>query len=384
MATAEAAAAEAAEAAAAALSEHFELLPSAERATVVCVHGARAAQLLDELRPASVVLYDADLGSVRQIELAQAARPERTIDVYFLLHAESVEEQKYRSSLHAEQQAFQALIRTKARMAVPDEWDGRHAAATAAAADFGAGVAPIGHGNAATRRAGGAAPDKAAARVIVDVREFRSALPNMLHLHGCAVVPVTLEVGDYVLSPDVCVERKSVADLHHSLANGRLYNQAEAMLRYYRRPALLIEFDDGRPFSLQSAGDLGAEIAPHHVSSKLALLLLHFPKLRVVWSRSPAHTVSLFAALKSGQEEPKVEVAAAVGAAHAAGDDNAFNMVPQDVLRTLPGVHAHNYRRLMNAVPNLHALAAASEADLAAAIGAHDAKKLHAFLRREH
>ena len=103
-----------------------------------------------------------------------------------------------------------------------------------------------------------------------------------------------------------------------------------------------------------------------------------------MWSRSPAHTVSLFAALKSGQEEPKVEVAAAVGAAHAAGDDNAFNMVPQDVLRTLPGVHAHNYRRLMNAVPNLHALAAASEADLAAAIGAHDAKKLHAFLRREH
>ena len=238
--------------------------------------------------------------------------------------------------------------------------------------------------NATTRRGGGRQQPRAAGRVVVDMREFRSALPNMLHLHGIEVKPVTLEVGDYVLSPDVCVERKSVADLHHSLANGRLYNQAEAMLRYYRRPALLIEFDDGRPFSLQSAGDLGSEIAPHHVSSKLALLLLHFPKLRVVWSRSPAHTVSLFAALKSGQEEPKVEVAAAVGAAHAAGDDNAFNMVPQDVLRTLPGVHAHNYRRLMNAVPNLHALAAASEADLAAAIGAHDAKKLHAFLRREH
>jgi ERCC4-type nuclease len=26
-----------------------------------------------------------------------------------------------------------------------------------------------------------------------------------------------------------------------SLASGRLYNQAEAMLRYYKRPALLIE-----------------------------------------------------------------------------------------------------------------------------------------------
>ena len=27
----------------------------------------------------------------------------------------------------------------------------------------------------------------------VDVREFRSALPNMLHLHGIGVKPVTLE-----------------------------------------------------------------------------------------------------------------------------------------------------------------------------------------------
>jgi len=29
------------------------------------------------------------------------------------------------------------------------------------------------------------------------MREFRSALPNMLHLHGMLVQPVTLEVGDY-------------------------------------------------------------------------------------------------------------------------------------------------------------------------------------------
>ena len=107
--------------------------------------------------------------------------------------------------------------------------------------------------------------------VVVDVREFMSSLPSILHQSGFKLMPATIEVGDYVLSPDVCVERKSVADLHHSLANGRLYNQAEAMLRYYRRPALLIEFDDGRPFSLQSAGDLGAEIAPHHVSSKLPI-----------------------------------------------------------------------------------------------------------------
>ena len=50
-----------------------------------------------------------------------------------------------------------------------------------------------------------------------------------------------MQVGDYILSPDVCVERKAIPDLVQSLAHGRLYNQCEAMTRYYKRPAVLIE-----------------------------------------------------------------------------------------------------------------------------------------------
>lgn len=37
--------------------------------------------------------------------------------------------------------------------------------------------------------------------------------------------PATLEVGDYVLSPGIVVERKSVPDLLGSLTSGRLYTQ---------------------------------------------------------------------------------------------------------------------------------------------------------------
>ena len=37
--------------------------------------------------------------------------------------------------------------------------------------------------------------------------------------------PVTLLVGDYVLTPAMCVERKSIPDLHQSLNSGRLYQQ---------------------------------------------------------------------------------------------------------------------------------------------------------------
>ena len=88
-------------------------------------------------------------------------------------------------------------------------------------------------------------------QVIVDMREFMSSLPNVLHQKGIRIVPVTLEVGDYVLSPLICVERKSITDLFQSFASGRLYNQVETMARYYKIPVLLIEFSQDKSFSFQ-------------------------------------------------------------------------------------------------------------------------------------
>lgn len=62
----------------------------------------------------------------------------------------------------------------------------------------------------------------------------------------------------------------------------RLYHQAEAMIRHYKTPILLIEFDPARSFSLQSTADLGDDIDPRATMSRLVLLVLHFPKLRCV------------------------------------------------------------------------------------------------------
>lgn len=107
-----------------------------------------------------------------------------------------------------------------------------------------------------------------------------SPLPAVLYGRGMEVVPVTLEVGDFVLSPDICVERKAVPDLISSLDSGRLYTQAVAMCRHYATPVLLIEFDPGRAFALQAAGDLGFDIRASNVASKLIILLLNFPKMR--------------------------------------------------------------------------------------------------------
>ena len=313
------------------------------------------------------------------MDLAADAQPtEHLLHIYFLMLRDSVDEQRYRTALQQEKEAFEGLIFAKGHMALPQDWDGK-GIQMPEHLRLGAFEAK---GNAKTRRFGGqVVKPKEPPSVVIDMREFRSALPNLLHMNGVKVHAMTLEVGDYVLSPDLCVERKSLQDLTQSLASGRLYNQAENMLRFYKRPAMLIEFDEGRQFALVNPSEIGPEISPNSLMSKLALLIIHFPRLRLLWSRRPLHTVSIFAALKENAYEPDPQVAAALGNPEA-GVGQVVNMTPQDILRSMPGVYPHNYRRLMNAFENLQQLSEQSCERLSDVIGPSNGKKLHEFLNR--
>jgi DNA excision repair protein ERCC-4 len=74
-----------------------------------------------------------------------------------------------------------------------------------------------------SRQAGGSSTQPATpSQIVVDMREFRSTLPSLLHAASVLVIPATLIVGDYILSPDICVERKSIPDLFQSFSSGRL------------------------------------------------------------------------------------------------------------------------------------------------------------------
>jgi ERCC4-type nuclease len=110
-----------------------------------------------------------------------------------------------------------------------------------------------------------------------------------------------------------------------------LHSQAESMSKHYKCPCLLIEFDPEKTFELQSKHDLGGDIKIDSISSKvrymlfylnakyknslslfivlqLALLAMHFPKLRVLWSRSPHETLKLFKKLKRYAKIPLLRV----------------------------------------------------------------------------
>lgn len=70
-------------------------------------------RVLHEVEPSFVVLYDAELSFVRQLEIYKACRPGKPLRVYFLIYGGSTEEQKYLTALSKEKKAFEHLIRSE-------------------------------------------------------------------------------------------------------------------------------------------------------------------------------------------------------------------------------------------------------------------------------
>ncbi|OXB57546.1 hypothetical protein ASZ78_009304 [Callipepla squamata] len=295
-------------------------------------------RVLHEVEPRYVVLYDAELTFVRQLEIYKASRPGkplRQVDLVII-------------------KKFVVTVglwfpRERASMVVPEEREGRDETNLDLIRDVRPASVSVD-----TRKAGGQAQAAAQQTVIVDVREFRSELPSLIHRRGIDIEPVTLEVGDYILTPDICVERKSISDLIGSLNNGRLYTQCISMSRYYKRPILLIEFDPNKPFSLIPQGSLRQEISSSDITSKLTLLTLHFPKLRILWCPSPHATAELFEELKQNRPQPDAETAMAVTAdSETLPESDKYNPGPQDFLLKMPGVNAKNCHALMNHVKSI-------------------------------
>ncbi len=241
-----------------------------------------------------------------------------------------------------------------------------------------------------TRIAGGGrlAATAAPPRVVVDVREFRSSLPSLLHGRNMVIVPCMLTVADYVLTPDICIERKSVRDLISSFANGRLYNQAETMLQHYKNPMLLIEFDQNKSFTLEpfadySSGAGAGSLHAQDLQAKLVLLTLAFPRLRIIWSSSPYQTAEIFEELKKQQDEPDPIRAVQIGLNE--GEDpneKTFSQVPQDMLRAVPGVTEKNLQRLTLEVGSIWELANADEDHISALVGKEAGRQICRFFTR--
>jgi DNA excision repair protein ERCC-4 len=359
------------------MEDFFELFDMNELVVVHPYEGDMDEHVLEEVKPRYVIMYEPDAAFIRRIEVYRSSHSDRNIKVYFMYYGGSVEEQRYLSAVRREKDAFTKLIRERGNMAIT---------LTSAAMDPQETFLRTIN----TRIAGGGrlAVTTAPPRVVVDVREFRSSLPSLLHGQNIVLVPCMLTVGDYVLTPQICIERKSVRDLISSFTNGRLFNQVEAMMEHYKSPMLLIEFDANKSFTLEPFADFTSVSnqspnATPDLQSKLVMLTLAFPRLRIIWSSSPYQTAEIFAELKKQQDEPDPVKAVSIGLED--GEDaqaRTFNQVPQDMLRVVPGINEKNLVTLTLQVGSLFELANMEEEGINAIVGKAAGRQIWRFFNR--
>ncbi|RJE19189.1 DNA repair protein [Aspergillus sclerotialis] len=398
------------------MEDFYELYDMGDLIMIHPYDGDMDEHILEEVRPRYIIMYEPDPAFIRRVEVYRSSHVGRNVRVYFLYYGGSVEEQRYLSAVRREKDSFTKLIKEKGNMALTITHDKN---LDDPQEQFLRTVN--------TRIAGGGrlAATASPPRVVIDVREFRSALPSLLHGNNMIVVPCQLTVGDYILTPDICVERKSVRDLITSLRNGRLYNQAETMLQHYKNPLLLIEFDQNKSFtfdafasastpgtnfltdygfsssgtgttSLSASSSLVSSSSPKSAQHLLVLLTLTFPRLKIIWSSSPYQTAEIFAELKKNSPEPDPIRAVQIGldvditeSSHTGNvmaatgiEHRTFNIVPQDMLRAVPGVNPQILERLVLETGNISEIANMDVEQLDPLMGMEAAKKIVGFFRK--
>ncbi len=89
--------------------------------------------------------------------------------------------------------------------------------------------------------------------IFVDSREHASTVAKDLFEYPNVKVRMKpLDVGDYVLSQDVCVERKTIEDFVNSMIDGRMFNQLVTLRSNYNKPLVIVEGNMNEIFSLRN------------------------------------------------------------------------------------------------------------------------------------
>jgi len=202
-------------------------------------------------------------------------------------------------------------------------------------------------------------------KVIVDQRERNTELLGILERHGLDIRLETLQIGDYVVSDRICIERKTVPDFESSLINGRLFEQIKRMKESYQIPLLIIE-GDTETFRLKRNVIIGAIVSVYTNYG-----------IQTIISKDVEETASFIKTIaaqeaKEEAREPSLKVARAYS-------DNQFK---EFIIGNLPGVGPKIAKALLGHFKNVKSVASASVEELMKVdkIGKKKAGRIHDIL----
>jgi Fanconi anemia group M protein len=186
--------------------------------------------------------------------------------------------------------------------------------------------------------------------IVVDTRELSSSVVRELLSLGIISKPKRLEVGDYILSSRVCVERKTTEDFLQSIIDGRLFEQAVMLKRSYAKPVMLIEGD-----SLYTRRN----ISPQAIRGALAAIAIDLG-IPIFFTANEAESAALIAAIaKREQQEGEryVEIR---------GEKRAATLKEQQefIVAGLPNINTTLAKRLLKEFGSVEKIFTASKEEL--------------------
>ncbi|HJL67448.1 MAG TPA: ERCC4 domain-containing protein, partial [Nitrosopumilus sp.] len=133
-------------------------------------------------------------------------------------------------------------------------------------------------------------------RIIVDERERKSGIPDLLKSVGLNIEMKTLPIGDYIVAPETIVERKSIRDLMASVFDGRLFDQCTRLKEHFENPIVLME---GNVDEIEEITE-----NPLIFYGAISTVTLDF-KIPIIPTPSASHTAKLLVSMCSRKDAPK-------------------------------------------------------------------------------
>ncbi|AEC51430.1 Hef nuclease [Pyrococcus sp. NA2] len=169
-------------------------------------------------------------------------------------------------------------------------------------------------------------------KVIIDSRELRSEVVKRLKILGAKIEVKNLDVGDYIVSDEVAIERKSANDFIQSIIDGRLFDQVKRLKEAYPRPVIIVE---GQLYGIRN-------VHPNAIRGAIVSVIVDFG-VPIIFTSTPDETAQyIFFMAKREQEERKKEV-------RIRGDKKALTLSERQrmIVESLPHVSATLAKRLL-------------------------------------
>ena len=207
-------------------------------------------------------------------------------------------------------------------------------------------------------------------RIIIDERERKSGIPKLLKDIGVNIEIKTLPIGDYIVSHETVVERKSINDLISSIFDGRLFDQCNRLKEHFQFPIILLE---GNVDEIESITE-----NPLVFYGALSTIAIDY-KIPIIPTPNASHTAKLLVSLSSRKESIKGPLLKKIK------KSNDVQKQQLSVLCSLPGVGEKIAIRMLEKFESPLKVLSASTKDLAKipGLGESRAKKIKKMLEKK-